>query len=107
MLTAMDSVFVLDTCGIATGLPARHPNFGIMNIRSPSGASIDFENVFVSGSGGDYRLCWCGANFSCSRPMDYKVDIGGLLVIGVTPLLQDRTCALARRANLMELLGST
>ena len=60
-------------------------------------------------AGGQYRLCWCagklGANgsnvsnessadsySSCSHLEDFRVDFGGLLVMGVAPLKQSRTC---------------
>ena len=64
----------------------------------------------ISMAGGQYRLCWCagraggpvnGSNvsnessstgYSCSHLEDFKVDFGGLLVMGVAPLRQSRTC---------------
>ncbi|CAJ1427915.1 unnamed protein product [Effrenium voratum] len=66
------------------------------------------ETSWISVSGGQYRLCWCAGavevnatNFSnvsnlsfstCSFADEYRVDLGGLLVLGVAPLQQSRTC---------------
>ena len=67
----------------------------------------------TSMAGGQYRLCWCagmlGSSYgnnqsngtngtsnvtfsTCSHMEDYKVDFGGLLVTGVAPLRQSKTC---------------
>ena len=63
--------------------------------------------VPMSVSGGQYRLCWCAgksiepngtsANVSdvfatCSFSTEYIVDMGGLLILGVSPLHQSKTC---------------
>ena len=41
---------------------------------------------------GVYRLCWCAATFSCGIQEDFRVDAGGFLIIGPSPLMQSRTC---------------
>jgi hypothetical protein len=100
-----DSVFVLNTCGLSTYLPGRRPWFGIMETQQPSGATIRFENFTVSSTGGEYRLCWCAANYSCSRPIDFRTDAGMLTIIGVAPLSQHRTCVAGQTCKVDGLLG--
>ena len=72
--------------------------------------------VPMSLSGGQYRLCWCAGQLAepngtwpvsnasnvsatvsnvystCSFSTEYKVDMGGLLILGVSPLQQSKTC---------------
>ena len=82
---------------------------------------LEAQNAFVSRgslgpapmsvSGGQYRLCWCAgqveanitnstnisgtfaAPFStCLFNTEYNVDMGGLMILGVSPLQQVKTC---------------
>lgn len=58
-------------------------------------------------AGGEFRLCWCslaqdvahdaggvrlGQPTACRRPHEFGVDLGGLAVVGPSPLQQHRTC---------------
>ena len=44
-----------------------------------------------TGSGGQFRLCWCGAP-DCFLLGSFLVDVGSVSLIGPAPLTQRRTC---------------
>ena len=100
-LTPGDQLLLLDTCGASGALLQR-------SVRQPMSAQTAL--VFSSGvifswsemqstAGGNYRMCWCAAGFACSTADHFRVDVGELLILGPTPLLQDRTCVSGRRCN--------
>ena len=45
-------------------------------------------NTEITPAGGEYRLCWCSAQFQCNEAHDFRVDFGALTVIGPQPLAQ-------------------
>lgn len=95
-LSGSDAILLLETCGVETSIDRF--TFGGADVSS-SGARSSWERQIVAG--GVYRLCWRahgGANSSSSTtegfgdPTEFRVDIGGLTMIGATLLDQDRTC---------------
>jgi len=50
-------------------------------------------------------LCWCPSTFICSVAEDYKVDFGGLTLIGMSPLTQHRTCISGRTCSMDRFVG--
>jgi hypothetical protein len=105
-LSQNDRVMVLDTCAADTVIPRFTENgFNAQAgdlLSSVPGASFSWGHVAVTATGGLYRLCWCagdaaGTNssllpFACSISENFRVDMGALTLIGVSPLYQDRTC---------------
>jgi hypothetical protein len=111
-VSKQDRFLALDTCGIATSL-ARQSTFmapqAENRVTCNATAPIDeFNNSLCvptgnttwttlewqsmsSAAGGQYRLCWC-TGIMCSSSEAYRVDAGQFTLIGVSPLLQRRTC---------------
>ena len=96
-LTPGDKLLILETC-------ASH---GLVPKGLTEAVSAQTSLVFSSGviftwpllptsPGGTYRMCWCAAAFSCSSMEDFKVDAGELMLVGPSPLKQDRTCVSGR-----------
>ena len=88
-LSQNDTVQILDTCGIDTTSEG-WPHANTVSLAEPSTILLEFGEPFVA-AGGAYRLCWCQLlqeEFSSSC----QVDVGHMVIIGVSPLAQDRTC---------------
>ena len=110
-LSAMDSVMVLETCGLPGTVP-RFPFVGLQTVHDGSGASVRWGTTPGTASGGLYRMCWCTdltapenatdataaaianrtGTYSCSMPQHFRVDAGSIVLVGPRPLYQDRTC---------------
>jgi sugar lactone lactonase YvrE len=129
-----DQMIALDTCGSITPLP-RWPNTGPSNDASNLGHLFSWGSVALTGSGGEYRLCWCSngrdvvqyvgirQQYSCSTAEQFRVDIGRLTVVGPAPLteaetgrwlasaprssnfVQSRTCVAGMTCSLVGLTG--
>ena len=81
-----------------------------MTAASKSGAAAYYgtpsQPAAVSAAGGQYRLCWCaGLDHQCEAPEDFRVDLGRLTLVGVSPLTQDRTCVAGQTCVLDNLVG--
>ena len=90
--TLTDAVIVLQSCGTAG--PMLQSTSSLSHVVANLGTSgrVDFGESFATASGGIYRLCWCSGEFSCRLPTDFRVQFGELVLIGMSPLFQDRTC---------------
>ena len=95
-------VVLLDTCGyiggpIGSGGTTLTTTQGVSffiavtNLTELGEASWGY-NTEITPAGGEYRLCWCSAQFQCNEAHDFRVDFGALTVIGPQPLDQQRTC---------------
>lgn len=106
LLTAGDGLLVLDTCGEGVR-PPRWPRRAAAVVVASGGTSMRAVWGAATASGGWYRLCWCGAGTpsGCSVAEDHAVDAGALLLIGPSPLRQDRTCVSGRGCVLAGLRG--
>ena len=112
---AGDRLTVLDTCGSEVELAdgahdgyAVIPRFslsGSSTTLTASGAVVNWGTEAVTAAGGEYRLCWCSAGYECSRGADFRTDAGRLVLIGVSPLYQDRTCVSGYTCVLADLTG--
>jgi hypothetical protein len=67
---------------------------------SASGAAVNFGSEVLTGPGGQYRLCWCAAGYTCSVGEHFNVDVGELRVIGVAHLEQHRTCVAGQTCSI-------
>ena len=94
-LLETDSVLVLETCGMNEVVP-RFSGSGFFTNISRSGASISWGGTQNTAAGGNYRLCWCSADFPCNVAKDFQVDFGSLVLLGVSPLNQAATCVAGR-----------
>jgi hypothetical protein len=83
---------VLDTCGVDLGTIPRFANSGMFSKVDHSGAMVSFGSAITTATGGQYRLCWCANSYACSIGENFRTDAGELTLIGVHPLMQDRTC---------------
>ena len=110
-------VWVLDTCGTQQGMIAGFALDGRSAVSMPA-ALVDYSYP-VSAAGGQYRLCWCSDGFlvnqsgwsdasmrpGCGFAEDFALDMGSLLLIGMSPLDQDRTCIAGQHCHLADLRG--
>ena len=110
-------VWVLDTCGTQQGLIAGFALDGRSAISMPE-AHVDYSYP-VTATGGQYRLCWCSDGVlvnqsgwsdasirpGCHFAEDFAVDMGSLLLVGISPLVQDRTCIAGQHCQLAGLQG--
>ena len=90
-LSRGDSWMAMDTCGELTFIP-RFAFAGFSYEVSASGSFITWGPVAPTAAGGQYRLCWCSAGFECLSGEDFVVDAGSLVLLGINPITQDRTC---------------
>ena len=110
-LASENRVLVLDTCGERYG---RADLFAEMTPRWPSvevvgavtgGISVSWGEEPVSSAGGTYRMCWCVNMARCKDARAFVVDVGPLMLIGPSPLRQDRTCASGQTCFFDGILG--
>ena len=94
-LTDGDHMLVLETCGtlVQEGI-FRQPTPLVQAEQSLTcqgsktaecsyfGYATSFGSTFLSLPGGEYRLCWCAATFGCNTNEHFRVDVGGLTLIG-------------------------
>eukprot|EP00438_Fugacium_kawagutii_P036304 Skav212388 [mRNA] locus=scaffold673:2824:7938:- [translate_table: standard] len=88
-----DSYMLLETCGFLDALVDKVGKGGVALLASKSnstGVDISWDSP-ISAAGGTYRLCWCGADASCSSSESVRTDVGSFDFIGPS-LRQDRTC---------------
>ena len=127
LLTSLDQVMVLDTCGVAHSIP-RFSNAGLLGQATETGLGASFfaDLVPETSVGGIYRLCWCGtqapdsvteerldetgrrvSSLSCLVEEHFRTDLGQLLVVGPgPPQIQGRTCVSGRDCTIWHMLGS-
>ena len=100
-----DRFMVLETCGLFTA-PRRFTGGGVSDLMSENGTlatwgqeptcmepyNFDCRGVRPTSQGGNFRLCWCAHNYTCSLASDFRVDIGHLSFLGPYPLTNSRTC---------------
>ena len=113
-----DRVMILETCGLPT-VPGRFVNDGMSDALTHNGShshwggyedcdetwNFDCAGVRPTSKGGDYRLCWCAHNYTCTHPTDYRVDFGMLTLIGPNPVTNKRTCVAGQPCGFQEMLG--
>ena len=87
-----DLWMAMDTCGQSNFIP-RFSHAGVPSLVEASGSAVSWGSVAPTAAGGQYRLCWCSAGFACVSPDRFVVDAGGLVLLGMSPLAQDRTCS--------------
>ena len=104
-LDAGDLFLVLDTCGESEPLP-RFSGTGLVDAVAASGASVSWGAAAVSAQGGQYRLCWCAGSVEpCDDAGEFRQDVGMLMVVGMAPLGQHRTCVSGQTCALDGLRG--
>ena len=102
-LAASDQVASLDTCGVAA-LAAPRLTHHLLKPIGASGMSLQVGSVYISASGGQYRLCWCGGH-PCESVLDLKVDMGRLTIVGPAPRAQHRTCVSGQTCSVDGIVG--
>ena len=88
---------VLDTCGQGFSYSHLYGWSGTFAQWNETGSVLprlvlDTGTGFLTTAGGEFRLCWCTSLATCDHPDDMRVDVGSFVVVGVSPLTQDRTC---------------
>ena len=89
------SLHVLDTCGQGFAHLSAYGwsgSFTQVNISGDLIPKLALDSGFLMAAGGTFRLCWCADTATCDHPDDVRVDVGELLVLGISPLQQARTC---------------
>ena len=90
-----DLVHILQTCGNYVNvsqfshydsssdsglhLPRFPSNNGVQSLSAgatASGTSVSWGSATITAMGGQYRLCWCAAGYSCSAAPEFHVDFG-------------------------------
>ena len=100
-------VLIMNTCGTEDAVPKWAQAGELFSVPQGFASWLDLA---VTAVGGDYRLCWCShtngtMESRCSRSSHFKVDAGGLFLVGPRPLEQDRTCISGQTCVLEWLLG--
>ena len=98
-LSQSDSMILLETCGSPASHQAGLPQHGLASTVYSSGSTAYWGLSPLSAAGGVYRLCWCGAGFSCSSAEDFVMEVGAFTLRGPR-LSQDRTCVSGLGCNL-------
>ena len=95
-LSSLDQYLILETCGDESS-PALQYTETLEQFQEPGKAiSARWVSLPLPLTGGEYRLCWCAGQFLCSSQENFRVDMGAITVIGVSPFSQDRTCISGR-----------
>ena len=102
-LHAQDQVAVLATCGLLAEV-AGMPNSGWFT-SNLTVQGLGFEGTRVTGQGGQYRLCWCAFDQGCTKPEQFRVDLGQFQVMGPAPLEQGWTCINGQTCSLDSVTG--
>ncbi|CAK9087975.1 unnamed protein product [Durusdinium trenchii] len=110
-LSDADRILVMETCGASSTIP-NLPADGVILLTtrysnwsaSPSGLAMLNTAPWtdpVTAAAGRYRMCWCSSLGDCETGDDVPrvVDIGLFMLIGPTPLSQDRTCFSGQLCN--------
>ena len=102
-----DHILVADTCGAMDGQsPTGIVNGGFANQIAAQGSIGVWNSAALTAAGGLYRLCWCSREAPrCSQASDFATDMGELLLIGPSPLQQDRTCVSGQSCEFDGFLG--
>ena len=91
--------------GQTAGTLGRWPLEGALVAMQASGRALSWGDLVLTAEGGQYRMCWCAAGFQCSVGEDFIVDFGRFLLMGPTPLSQDRTCIIGQTCQFDEIAG--
>jgi hypothetical protein len=82
----------------------RLPATGVLATTTNSSGAVVAWTQRITARAGQYRLCWCAGGFSCSATEDFKIDLGGLLVVALFDS-QDRTCVAGQSCSFDGLRG--
>ena len=105
-LSSLDQYLILETCGDISS-PALQYTQTLQSFQEPGkSVSARWLSLPLPLTGGEYRLCWCSGQFVCSSQENFRVDAGGITVVGVSPFSQDRTCVSGRTCFVRDILGS-
>ncbi|CAE7355996.1 agaA33 [Symbiodinium natans] len=116
-VASLDSLMLLETCGVDEAVVHRVPGAGAATVFG-SGSIVSWGDALLTAPGGLYRLCWCrmlGGNVTvnqsrqgqCALPQDHRVDAGSVLLVGPSPLQQDRTCIAGRTCSTERIYGES
>ena len=128
-MSSMDSLRVLDTCGVDVQQPVLQAGlslhvfavtypFSNASSQSNTSAGLNLSTVQTENStslqplppagipaaGGEYRLCWCGHESNCLAASSHRVDFGSLALSGPL-LMQSRTCTSGQSCVIDSILG--
>lgn len=77
-----DTLHILSTCGLlGTEVPGI-PQDGLSMPGLGSGSFFTWGDEPITTAGGQFRLCWCAAGYTCEMLEHFGVDIGELRIIG-------------------------
>ena len=101
-----DDILIADTCASEDAVVAmRSTGLGSQN-QAGDGSIGVWNSTALTAAGGLYRLCWCSREAPrCSQASDFATDMGELLLIGPSPLQQDRTCVSGQSCEFDGFLG--
>ena len=102
--TNADSFMVMDTCALPDAVVRGWPAAAVASTVAASGTSAYWGDSVVLGTGGKFRICWCGDGI-CNSVLRYSVDVGSLSLIGPAPLQYARTCISGRLCSFDGIAG--
>ena len=80
-----DTLHILSTCGmLGTEVPGI-PQDGLSLPGLGSGRVFTWGEEPLTTGGGQFRLCWCAAGYTCEMLEHFGVDVGELQIIGPAP----------------------
>ena len=98
-LSDENSVAILDTCGADQPVPG-FPMSGTAEYVSATGAILQWGDVRITATSGQYHLCWCGSpGARCDMPQHFTVDMGKMEVYG-PKVGQSFTCVSGQACSL-------
>ena len=61
--------------------------------------------AFPTPPGGSYKVCWCAHGQTCSMFEHFKVELGGLTILGPSSMEQHRTCVAGQACVVSNVAG--
>ena len=80
---------------------------GISDEAVNAGADISWGGgtAFPTPPGGSYKVCWCAHGQTCSMFEHFKVELGGLTILGPSSMEQHRTCVAGQACVVSNVAG--
>ena len=80
---------------------------GISDAAENAGADLSWGGgaAYPTPPGGSYKVCWCANGQTCSMFEHFKVELGGLTILGPSSMEQHRTCVAGQACVVSNIAG--